>query len=182
MLWNSLEALCYGFYNEHPQLLFSEEIRKNTVNVQIFQTLYAIPFACKFCFCVIIPQILGEKADIVDLIQSYLGLHCFCICHFIRQEYNFRTFTVSGFLSGAMIRHTHTVLPIFAVCLNKPWFLETFHVNHEISLLPLFTRSSFYFKNTQQPLYNMVCYNTVLDITRFKDGSQTCIDYIEKWP
>ena len=29
--------------------------------------------------------------------------------------------------------------------------------------------------NTLQPLYN-----TVLDITRFKDGSQKCIDYIEK--
>ena len=28
---------------------------------------------------------------------------------------------------------------------------------------------------TLQPLYN-----TVLDITRFKDGSQKCIDYIEK--
>ena len=25
-------------------------------------------------------------------------------------------------------------------------------------------------------------YNTVLDITRFKDGSQKCIDYIEKRP
>ena len=34
--------------------------------------------------------------------------------------------------------------------------------------------------NTLQPLYNMVRYNTVLDITRFKDGSQKCIDYIEK--
>ena len=34
--------------------------------------------------------------------------------------------------------------------------------------------------NTLQPLYNMVHYNTVLDITRFKDGSQKCIDYIEK--
>ena len=34
--------------------------------------------------------------------------------------------------------------------------------------------------DTLQPLYNMVCYNTVLDITRFKDGSQKCIDYIEK--
>ena len=31
-----------------------------------------------------------------------------------------------------------------------------------------------------QPLYNTVHYNTVLDITRFKDGSQKCIDYIEK--
>ena len=29
--------------------------------------------------------------------------------------------------------------------------------------------------NTLQSLYN-----TVLDITRFKDGSQKCIDYIEK--
>ena len=33
---------------------------------------------------------------------------------------------------------------------------------------------------TLQPLYNTVRYNTVLDITRFKDGSQKCIDYIEK--
>ena len=33
---------------------------------------------------------------------------------------------------------------------------------------------------TLQPLYNMVRYNMVLDITRFKDGSQKCIDYIEK--
>ena len=33
---------------------------------------------------------------------------------------------------------------------------------------------------TLQPLYNMVHYNTVLDVTRFKDGSQKCIDYIEK--
>ena len=24
------------------------------------------------------------------------------------------------------------------------------------------------------------CYDTVLDITQFKDGSQKCIDYIEK--
>ena len=34
--------------------------------------------------------------------------------------------------------------------------------------------------STLQPLYNTVHYNTVLDITRFKDGSQKCIDYIEK--
>ena len=33
---------------------------------------------------------------------------------------------------------------------------------------------------TLQPLYNTVRYNTDLDITRFKDGSQKCIDYIEK--
>ena len=36
--------------------------------------------------------------------------------------------------------------------------------------------------NTLKPLYNTVHYNTVLDITQFKDGSQKCIDYIEKWP
>ena len=37
-------------------------------------------------------------------------------------------------------------------------------------------------KSTLQPLYNTVCYNMVLDITRFKDGSQKCVDYIEKRP
>ena len=35
---------------------------------------------------------------------------------------------------------------------------------------------------TLQPLYNTVRYNTVFDITRFKDEFQKCIDYIEKWP
>ena len=35
--------------------------------------------------------------------------------------------------------------------------------------------------NTVQPLYNTVHYSMVLDIIRFKDGSQKCIDYIEKW-
>ena len=39
---------------------------------------------------------------------------------------------------------------------------------------------SFTLLYTLQPLYNRVCYNTVLDITQFKDGSQKCIDYIEK--
>ena len=42
-------------------------------------------------------------------------------------------------------------------------------------------------RSTLQPLYNMVRYNMVLDntvfvITQFKDGSQKCIDYIEKRP
>ena len=37
-------------------------------------------------------------------------------------------------------------------------------------------------KNTLKPLNNTVHYNTILDITRFKDGSQKCIDYVEKWP
>ena len=35
---------------------------------------------------------------------------------------------------------------------------------------------------TLQPLYNKVCYNMVLDIKWIRDGSQNCIDYIEKWP
>ena len=35
-------------------------------------------------------------------------------------------------------------------------------------------------QNTLHPIYNTVRYDTVLDITRFKDGSQKCIDYIEK--
>ena len=35
-------------------------------------------------------------------------------------------------------------------------------------------------KITLQPLYNMVCYNTVLDITWFEDGSKKYKDYIEK--
>ena len=34
-------------------------------------------------------------------------------------------------------------------------------------------------RDTLQPLYNTVCYDTVLDKTQFKDGSQKCIDYIE---
>ena len=35
-------------------------------------------------------------------------------------------------------------------------------------------------KNRLQPLYNTVRYNTVLDITRFKEGFQKCIDHIDK--
>ena len=35
-------------------------------------------------------------------------------------------------------------------------------------------------QSTLQPLYKMIHYNTVLDITRFNDGFQKCIDYIEK--
>ena len=33
---------------------------------------------------------------------------------------------------------------------------------------------------TTLPRYNTVRYDMVLDITQFKDGSQKCIDYIEK--
>ena len=37
------------------------------------------------------------------------------------------------------------------------------------------------FRSTPQPFYNTICYNTVLDITWFKNGTQKCINYIEKW-
>ena len=40
--------------------------------------------------------------------------------------------------------------------------------------------SSLDLRYTLQPLYNMVCYNKILDITHFIDGSQKCIVYIEK--
>ena len=49
-------------------------------------------------------------------------------------------------------------------------------VNQELSQFLLYPHSKV---NTLQPLYNTVCYNTVLD-TQFKGGSQKCIDYIEK--
>ena len=42
--------------------------------------------------------------------------------------------------------------------------------------------TSVFSENILQPLYNMFRYNTVLDITQFKDESKKCIDYIEKWP
>ena len=35
-------------------------------------------------------------------------------------------------------------------------------------------------QTTLQPLYNTIRYNMVLDITRFKDESQKCVDYILK--
>ena len=38
----------------------------------------------------------------------------------------------------------------------------------------------FFVTSTHKLLYNTIRYNTVLDITRFKDGSQKCKDYIEK--
>ena len=36
--------------------------------------------------------------------------------------------------------------------------------------------------HTPQPHYNIVCYNMVMDITKFQDGFQKIIDYIEKCP
>ena len=44
-----------------------------------------------------------------------------------------------------------------------------------ILFLPDNNISNMEVKHTLQPLYD-----TVLDITRFKDGSQKCIEYIEK--
>ena len=35
---------------------------------------------------------------------------------------------------------------------------------------------------TSQPLYNMICYNTVLDKTRFKDGPQKMYRLYRKLP
>ena len=58
-------------------------------------------------------------------------------------------------------------VPIFRV-------ITVYNDNCGSNIGPIFTL------NTLQPLYNTVHYNTVLDITLFKDGSQKCIDYIEK--
>ena len=60
---------------------------------------------------------------------------------------------------------------IFPVCL----FVYVAWLNNQNS-----RRQYSEFIITLQPLYNTVRYNTVLDITWFKDGSQKCIDYIEK--
>ena len=45
----------------------------------------------------------------------------------------------------------------------------------------LWKKASYSIRDSLQPLYNTVCYNAVLDITRFKDGSQKYIDYIENF-
>ena len=58
-----------------------------------------------------------------------------------------------------------------STCILYPKHLSKFENSNHTSL-----------RNTIQPLYNTVHYNTVRDITRFKDGSQKCKDYIEKWP
>ena len=42
------------------------------------------------------------------------------------------------------------------------------------------TRQGAIHASTPKPLSNTVRYNIVLDTTQFKDGSQKCIDYIEK--
>ena len=54
------------------------------------------------------------------------------------------------------------------------------NLNIFLLLLKVRADNELIIQNTLQPLYNTVRYNTVLDITRFKDGSQKCIDYIEK--
>ena len=53
------------------------------------------------------------------------------------------------------------------------------HTNRRLQVAN-FSVAQLILQSTLQPLYNTVRYNTVLDITRFKDGSQKYIDYIEK--
>ena len=60
-------------------------------------------------------------------------------------------------------------------CLLRPVCPNSFGKYGILYSVPYF----FIYIRTLQLLYNMVCYNTVLGITRFKDGSQKCIDY--KW-
>ena len=64
-------------------------------------------------------------------------------------------------------------------CLNRhfPYFSTATNI-FGLILLELWFNSSV--KYTLQPLYNKVRYNMISDITWFKDGSQKCIDYIEK--
>ena len=67
-----------------------------------------------------------------------------------------------------VFRHTAKTLVRLHVSKSSP-------VAHAVLLEMLWTSS---ISNTLQPLYNTVRYNTIFDITRFKDGSQKCIDYI----
>ena len=58
--------------------------------------------------------------------------------------------------------------------------LQPFVYNrYESCIISIHIHSTSYV-DTLQPLYNTVCYNMILNITRFKDGSQKCIDYMEK--
>ena len=52
------------------------------------------------------------------------------------------------------------------------------HPGTETMGLPLFLK--LFENSTPKPFYNTIHYNMILDITQFKDGSQKCIDYIEK--
>ena len=57
--------------------------------------------------------------------------------------------------------------------------LEKEKKKHQKTYIHIALCDVFYDHYTLQPLYNTVRYNTVLDITWFKDGSQKCIYYIE---
>ena len=61
-------------------------------------------------------------------------------------------------------------------------YVTCFHWNCISKEMPMSTHNICFHVDTLQPLYNTVHYNMVLDITQFKDGSQKCIEYIEKWP
>ena len=90
------------------------------------------------------------------------------------------------------LRHRERLIRVYIVCLLSNSFpthqqvvnLKPFQgISSDAVLLCLCVCGSIcgvWLVITLQPLYNTVRYNTVLDITRFKDGSQKCIDYIEK--
>ena len=59
--------------------------------------------------------------------------------------------------------------------------MEKYSINYPQFFLSLYWGSEL-LTGTHKSLYNTVCYNMVLDITRFKDRPQKCIDFIEKWP
>ena len=69
---------------------------------------------------------------------------------------------------------------VVSTCKNHIVHLQAILINniyYEINFSKIITELS-----TSPPFYNTIHYNTVLDITQFKDGTQKCIDYKEKWP
>ena len=86
------------------------------------------------------------------------------------------TYKVIRILCLSVLNDDSMVQVVHKICRCKyfhPWYiLRAYSIFHQINEN----------NNTLQPFYNTARYNTVLDITLFKDGSQKCIDYIEKWP
>ena len=67
--------------------------------------------------------------------------------------------------------------------MTEKLFTRTLRINQPTNQQPDMSYNNIWcpsVPNTHQPLYNTVCYNTILDMTRFNNGSQKCIDYIEK--
>ena len=77
-----------------------------------------------------------------------------------------------GYKIQSKIKKTCFVLELCEFTLNSPVRAAQYGNTQSIFFLG--------FVNTPQPLNNTACYNTVLGITQFKDGSQKCINYIEK--